>query len=284
LNVLPKEKRMTIAAGFCGTDGILLGADTLHTGTGVNLHNAKLFTAEAECGKMVMSFAGHPEFAEATIQKCAHALQSATPQLAKGHAGIAAIVSRVVESEYRRVVYKRPDRSDAHVYRLLFGIWSPDDGLGLYSTWETSIKRHEEYACLGVGEYLGHYLIRPTYHPGMRVAEIAISATYAIAKAKDYVEGCGGDTNFKVLKSDGSLGDISWHITEPIERAIKEYERQSKAFLLSLLDSDQTFRESMKRFASALRSLRRDVGSDDANERGLVKRWRSLFENPGAPQ
>jgi len=270
---------MTIAVGFCGADGILLGADTLHTGTGINLHDTKLFAVEAKCGKAIISFSGHSEFAEATIQKCDQALQMATSDPTLGHAAMAAIISRALESEYRRLVFKRPDRRDTDHFRLVLGLWSALDGLALYSTWETSMRRHYEYACLGVGEYLGHYLIRPTCNPAMRVSEIAVSATFAIARAKDYVQGCGGHTNFMVLKSDGTMGDISWHVTEPIERAIKEYEVQSKAFMLSIVDTEANFRASLERFTGRLTELRRDLGSDD-KERGLVSRWLSLFERP----
>ncbi|HTU47050.1 MAG TPA: hypothetical protein VMF91_18455 [Bryobacteraceae bacterium] len=246
----------------------------------MNLHESKLFPVKAGCGKAIFSAAGDAEFAQATIYKCAEAIRSADPSSIGGQADLARVISHALDLEYRRLVFRRPDRHPSYHFQLLFAVWSPRDGAALYSTRETSVKPCTEYVCLGAGLYLGHYLLRPMYQTGMSLRDIALPATYAIAKAKEYVEGCGGHTNFMVLKSDGRIGDVSWHITEPVERALKEYEATTKALLFSLADSSAGFAAAMETFSAKMDDLRTTVGANLQDDSGLIRRWRSLFENP----
>jgi hypothetical protein len=272
---------MTIAAGFCVRDGVLICADTLHTGTGMSLHAAKLFSSDLPgSGKIIFASAGNADFAQATIQKCITNLNGLRPGGTIGHGEIIAAIEGILDSEYRRLVFQRPDRDrQAHDFRMLIAVWTPKQGSALYSTWEIAIKQCQEYACLGIGEYIANYLIPPMYHSGMRLPDVAVTATYALAKAKDYVDGCGGETNFKFLTSSGFMGEVDWHITEHIEAVFRDYETHARAFVFSLAENDLAFGDRLKVFRGDLEVLRDRLRSND--DAGLLRKWLSLFEDPG---
>ena len=126
----------------------------------------------------------------------------------------------------------------------------------------------------------GTTLIRPLYQPGMRLAEIALPVTYAFGKAKEFVEGCGGQTNFVVLRSDGSMDDVSWHVTEPIERALKDYEVRTRAFLFSVADVEAAFNSSLETLTAGLKDIRATVGASGDEHRSLIRKWLQLFSDP----
>jgi len=273
---------MTIAAGFVVRDGVLLCADTLYTPGGAKLPGAKIVASEIPCGKVIFAFAGNADFAQATIQKCLGSLRRKTPEQLATNAAIAAIVEKVLDSEYRRLVYNRPDRDQGtHDFRLLLACWnSSEEMASLYTSYETSIKACEEYDCFGAGYYLGNYLIRPMFHPTMSTEEAQIIATYAVARAKEYVEGCGDRTNIVTLKHDGTINGISWTETEPLERALKGFDARVRVLLFGLLtQTDMNFYRALQLFNDTVGDIRVQLGLDDKGRFRQIQQMQSLFTN-----
>src|SRR5439155_15879731 len=103
----------------------------------------------------------------------------------------------------------------------------------------------------GAGQYLGDFIIRPMFHAGMATHEASIAATYAIARAKDYVEGVGGSTHMVVLSHNGELHPIDLRATESMESALRTFDSHVKQLLFSLLTQDDSrFRQSLEMFGS----------------------------------
>ena len=92
---------MTIAAGFRVRDGVLLCADTLFTGQGANLYSPKMRIAEFAGGKIVFTFSGNAELAQATIERCIDDLQDVTHRQIKANQDAIAIAAKRLDSEYR---------------------------------------------------------------------------------------------------------------------------------------------------------------------------------------
>jgi len=106
---------MTIVAGFFVRDGVLMCADTLHSGTGANVYESKLHPLLTDHVRVIFSFSGNAPFATSVIQDCSRALRNTKPSQFKGHSDVADVVREVLNREYRRLVYDRPDRNyDIH--------------------------------------------------------------------------------------------------------------------------------------------------------------------------
>ena len=100
---------MTIAAGFVCKDGVILCADTEHTGWPSKFHESKLDHFEIPAGKIAFALAGNRSFAWCAIQKCRERLRSVAPQ------SVANELEQILETEYRRNVFGHPSYSNGSV-------------------------------------------------------------------------------------------------------------------------------------------------------------------------
>ena len=117
--VLPKEKCVTIAAGFLHRNGVLLCADTqVEQGEGKS-DISKIHSFNCEGAKL--AFAGNHPFAISTIQECEARLKRTAPKDAL------AVVEHVLDAEYKRVVLSLPEQAtDASVHYWLLVAICPD--------------------------------------------------------------------------------------------------------------------------------------------------------------
>ena len=154
----PQPKPMTIAAGFNFQDGLLISTDTQHGG-GSRLQASKIFTKDDYSNglKTVFAYAGSMYSARMGVQHC----ESALEQLPAGADEIA--LREVIEAQlanlYTQTIAACPDPTDSG-FDLIAGLWSPAGGLHAYRCHDPQVMEFPGYALAGVGEYLGHYLIR----------------------------------------------------------------------------------------------------------------------------
>ncbi len=229
---------MTIAAGFLCRDGIVLCADTEQQAWAMKLHGSKMGDFECATGdKVCYAYAGNTAFALSAVQKCEKRLQSTEIT------NVFAEIESILDREYRRNVLKHPDHAtDGNLpYHLLLAIWKRDEKKAkLYVTAQTSIHQSTNYECIGIGDSLGHYLIRPMFNLGMKDREAMNMAAYALAMVKDYVPGCGGLSVFKILKDDGRIGTIASGFKngtfDLIEKYAKTYDYLARRFLMMMVD------------------------------------------------
>jgi hypothetical protein len=228
---------MTIAAGFLCRDGIVLCADTEQQAWAMKLHGSKMGDFECANGdKVCYAYAGNTAFALSAVQKCQNRLQSTriTNTIVE--------IESILDREYRRNVLKHPDHATDGTlpYHLLLALWKRDDKKAkLYVTAQTSIHQSQNYECIGIGDSLGHYLIRPMFNRGMKDREALNMAAYALAMVKDYVPGCGGLSVFKILKDDGRIGTVTSAFDgtfDLIEKYAKSYDYMARRFLMMMVD------------------------------------------------
>jgi 20S proteasome alpha/beta subunit len=278
---------MTIAAGFCASDGILICADTLYSGgSGIKLYDPKVFSVQAPAGKAIFTFSGNANFAIAAIQKCQASLLSASPKKVATRENIASLVESVISGEYRKHIFRRPDRRDTDGYQILACIWSAHDGAALYSSWETSlIQCTAGYECIGVGQHLGHYLIRQMYRPNLTLTEAAIIALSTISKAKEYVDGCGGRTSVGIITADGTLDEsfsIRSDLTDILENQLTVFDASARKLLLAILGNvDEAFNKELREFVISVSGIRTILGVSE-HGRNLYKQIAEIFKKPGA--
>lgn len=242
---------MTIAAGFLCTDGILLCADTEHTGWAAKSHHSKVDHFEVPGGKVCFALSGASALAWSAIQECSKQLQAAPSN------DLVADIETILDAEYRRNVLGHPNYTDFD-YSLLLGIWIPNEHPRLYFTTATAITEVKEFQCIGIGAELASYLIRPGFY-GLTLRSAAALAAYTLGSVKDSIRGCGGMSIYVLLRNDGTVGLLtSEHDggTKEVEEYAKAFDFQIKRLLLWMADlqgEDIQFQQNVSNLVKAIK-------------------------------
>lgn len=237
---------MTIAAGLLCQDGVLICADTEHTGWASKTHQIKIgdFELPATGAKICFALAGATAPAWSAIEKCRKAL------LDDSTGDLPSRIEAILDSEYRRNVATLPSYSDFD-YQLLVGLWEPGShAVKLYSTTATTFVPVREFACIGIGGELASFIIRPAF-VGLTLRQALPLSIYTLACVKDAIAGCGGMSIYHLIRNDGSVGTISsGHLgtTVNVEQYSKTFDFMTRRLLLLLADTDMdenTFRGNL---------------------------------------
>lgn len=95
---------------------------------------------------------------------------------------------------------------------LLLGVWVAGAGSRLFETSRTKVTEVDDHYCVGLGAYLARYVTDLFFPPGSSpsVEETKPLAAYIVGRAREYVEGCGGNTFVRALLDDG-MDDRVWN-------------------------------------------------------------------------
>ena len=247
---------MTIAAGFVYRDGVLLCSDSQLTTYTSKTDARKLGYSSGPWGVSCVAIAGNGDFATTAAQR----MRDELDKLA-GPDGVMSTAERVLDRYYRKLVLSNPRHSTLPLdYSLLLTFRLPGQAAKLYVTQDTAIREITTYRCEGIGESLGHYLIRYLWRPDMSEEEIVSLAAYVIASAKNNVKDCGGKTFVGCLRSvDGSLADYSneEHVRH-IENIYGWYEQEARRFMISHCTvSDDEFKKQLATLTKSSLRIRR---------------------------
>ncbi len=197
---------MTIAAGMVFDNGAMICADTKQT-AGMTLYDTKIYPKEYASGvKSIFAIAGSVRFARMAVSDC----EKAISKLGADRTEIEDSIKNTLIDVHAKHIYPHPDHgySGGPDFFLLVALWSPIDGLGMYVTDRTALDPCTTYDCVGAGDYLGHYIIRPHYRSVITLEEALILLTTAIQRIKAYDSNCGGFSEIAVLTKTGELGNI----------------------------------------------------------------------------
>ena len=136
---------MTIAIGFVCIDGVLLCADTEHTGFTSKTHHAKIDNFEVPNGRVCFALSGSSALAWAAMEKCKKQLQK------KASDDLASDIEQILDEEYRRNVLTHPDYVNLE-YQFLIGICATGKRVELYATTRTAMRRISNFECIGIGQ------------------------------------------------------------------------------------------------------------------------------------
>jgi len=257
---------MTIAVGFVHRNGVLLCADTQHETATMKSHATKLHRCEYWDGHAAFAYAGNSAFAVAAIQKCMKRISASN----KGEDPIF-LAESVLETEYRRLVYRHPDRLiDPYLgYQVLLAVQrNSQETTELHASYEVSLRRVDVYEAIGIGKPLADYLIVPSLAAKSPEHEILCFATYLVSIAKEHVPGCGGMSLFSNLRNDGSIEDFEKHpMVEHLETVSGGFFMKARQLLFGHVDprcSDEDFQRNLDHFNGVVRDLR--------------KRWKATVE------
>jgi hypothetical protein len=148
---------MTAAAGFAYHDGIVLCADTLLSGGIVSRHVSKIGGFRFSDGVALFAIAGHTDMAEAAVQQCEDPLREYSGNPRK-RSQIANIIRGALGAEYKTHVIGNGYEGTTKDYAIIVALHSEVDGLGLYATASTQLKRSRsgcEIICLASTTFAG---------------------------------------------------------------------------------------------------------------------------------
>jgi hypothetical protein len=256
---------MTIAAGFMSKDALIICADTLISGGVVSSHQSKLGGYKFKDGAAIFAFAGHVDFAEAAIQLCGEALRDHAKGQPRTHSQMAALVRRVLASEYKTHVIDNNYVGTIYDYTVIVGIRSAIDGLGLYCTNQTTMKRSRRgFELIGEGESIALLAARRfgdyRSYRRMEIEDITLLAAYAIGEAKRHQEGsCGGGSVILVIPKNGQIYPAFGMDLPTIERYATKFHQYTNLLLSLFLDIDgDNFSRELQGFPGAIAKLREE--------------------------
>jgi 20S proteasome alpha/beta subunit len=251
----PRRREMTIAAGFVYKDGVLLCADTQQEGGAIKFDRPKIGLFECPGGKVAFALAGNVQFAMSAIQKCADGLKVTEPQ------NTITTLEAILEHEYRRHVYDHPryKEDDALGYSFLICFWpSGSEATSLFVTHEHALDScFERFDAVGSGLELAYILARPFIYHLMSEEDALILAAYVLARVKSAIPGCGGDSQFVVLRNDGTCQLVLGIKLDQIADIATKFDKAAHLLLFAMnQDSDEAFQQAIDSFSHVAKSTR----------------------------
>jgi 20S proteasome alpha/beta subunit len=254
---------MTIAAGFNFNDGVLICADTKHS-AGFSIDASKIFAKRYGNGAAsVFAYAGSMRYCRTAIQH----IESSIEDLERKDATLSTMRA-LVEEELKKLhtdnLYLHPGFRTGKVSVGFIGaLWSPKEGLLPISIEDASVNEFQGYDCIGSGEYLGHYLIRPKYKSlklPISFDSVVLLSAYALMSIKGYDEACGGKSEMVVVrKRDGVSPVRVLNITKG-ERYSWGFDKAVQNLYFALFDpktTDAHMAAHLHAFQSNMKSIRR---------------------------
>jgi 20S proteasome alpha/beta subunit len=250
---------MTIAAGFVHRDGILLCADTEHTGYNLKSHAPKVRHFECVWGRIGIAYAGNADNATAVSQKLEKLLKPLRLKdpLPK--------IEELIDGQYRRLVHRNPNQDNAD-FALLIVVRSKNQPPRLYVTSGVAVLEVDTYRIIGIGETFGEQLVEPGFVRGADSERILLLALHAMALVKRHVPFCGGLSMYLDMRKDGTILE---HYGEPFLERLEKWVGVYHLLSWNLLNqfasrkmSDADFARNLEYFAAKLIEARQNFADD----------------------
>lgn len=150
---------------------------------------------------MINTFAGDPDLVKSFNGKFRDAMSKVKPP------HTAAQIQDVIET-----VLSFLDVLDANPTELwmLCAIAIPNTEMRLVRTTGKIVSQVPDYSYIGVGDssllrHLGQLVMMVQHYKPYRANQASMLGVYLVLKAKAFIEGCGGDTDVYILRSNGHL-------------------------------------------------------------------------------
>lgn len=260
---------MTITAGFCTRDGILICADSLYTGVS-KVNQQKIWgyhvdgDGDGDMSKscsVVFGIAGHEDNSKMAIEDCLHAIAACPPRERTGKK-IRDLLRDEIGKIHAKYVDSHPESERDNLrFDLIIAAWLPlAGGCRMFKSSGPAVTSAEPYHCIGTGYYLGDFMMKRFAHGHMSLRQAVVIAVQGIAAAKSYDANCGGPTQFMTISGSGQLSNFVPYNTYDAESYISQFESECRSMLFHLAEtqsSDETFEEELERFVDKVKKIRR---------------------------
>jgi 20S proteasome alpha/beta subunit len=198
-------RAMTITAGFKFKDGVLLCADTEQTQGDLKFSGSKLIFEDLRpASSIAFAISGDVSYATMAAQEIIAELRQSKVST---HSAIESIIKARILGIYADHLYPHPRAaySDAPAFDLLIAVWA-EGFVRLLSARATAVTEILDYDCMGIGQTLAKYLIKPVYHGrDLKQRDVEMIAVRMLVHVKENVAGCGQQSEFLVLATNGSI-------------------------------------------------------------------------------
>jgi len=222
---------MTIGIGFRCYNAVVLACDSLVTMPGVyKEHQHKLVFIEKKGEVIASCYAGTPNLAFAFYRRLEQSLQSTEPASAQQVIDVISELAHEFKKKYpKQMPYEQ----------FLFAISLAEQKPKL-ARLENGIVDEPDTPCIGVGDSaLVKYLIgKLTWYPAMiESADYSVVlAAYIVAQAKEFIDGCGGDTSAVIIKEDAEVEPYMGLPIEDLQSRFGDFDNGMRAHFKKLVD------------------------------------------------
>lgn len=257
-----ESKAMTIALGFPCVDGIVLCSDSQMTVQGqMKYHESKIHTicslSEKARWTVGLTYSGDPSIMKSLYEQVKNTL------LEKPDAVTKKLVIETLRQALHDVHENSPDM-DTEFVDVICGMAINYD-MGMYVGRRTTLHEETELAFAGVGDsslsrFLASTLPVSLYPMTTKAAQLL--GVYIIEQAKQFVDGCGGDTYVITLNAADSMfsswdNKSSQHLDELTVLA-KNIQRRVHDLVETLIDVDD---QEMGILENAIRETKRQTNA-----------------------
>ena len=188
---------MTIAAGFCCSDGVVICADReLTYPEAVRLDAFKVRTFSSVNLEGAVTGAGDWAYLLMALQTIQKEMGSA-----QNFEEVEGRFQGIVLDIYERNIALYPDHPKP-TFDLLLGVRWCDGRRILLQSNATAFTASNKFEVLGVGMELGRHLADILYSPSMSSQQVCLLAAYILRLAKKYVQFVGGHSDIYSLTGD----------------------------------------------------------------------------------
>jgi 20S proteasome alpha/beta subunit len=272
--LLGKANSMTIATGFCCSDGVILAADTLITmvGGAGKSYESKIFEVDFDLN-MFLTYAGDPDFAKEYVNELSEQVKGKTPSQALA---LAKDLSTRLYTDH----YFTPQEG-AKTYATMLLTLQDSYSVSLYSITEKHFVRvQNKYIALGIGNEQAQAFFDPYFKIGMGIRQCERIARYGIFKVKKFVQGCGGDTEVRQVSDTPrfrTIKTISTRMSADIDNDFEYFDRQIGKLLIAYSDFSVNQKEFRRTGLTLLKALEeRRKKTIDAAPAALKEYFRNL--------
>lgn len=245
---------MTIGIGFLCEDGIVLCADNQITWPESHkYYECKLYPHGTAGWTVAMTFSGSPEL-----------MKSFNGKLRDSMALMPApyTVSRIQDNVETILSFFDVLKDDPMQLSLLCGIVIPGKEFRLLKTEGWIVREVSRFEYVGVGDssvlrYLSPFL---TQTRGYTISQAFNLGIYLTLQARRYIEGCGGETDAIVLKSNGRLTNFRGpHHVEQKLLLLEHFLNRAATDFFDDRSTEEEFKDSVERLTKALKEYRPEV-------------------------
>jgi len=261
---LPRRKVVTIAAGFVARDGIVLCADTQETyGQLLKLNTPKIIVRPeffVPGPRIVFAGAGHGPFIDKLANEAWKRVSTRTS--AGDFAEVCDDIEASIKDTYEE--FGRIFQSGAMPEAEMIYAVAVAGRNGLFKAIGPIVNPVDRYASVGVGLYLADYIHERLGLATPRLADSGwyeILAIYLLQQAKEYIDGCGGESHVLTLRASGKISVVDPADVTLIARHINALDRNSSTVLMSTPDlklTDEEMDGRIETFVNLARNLRKE--------------------------
>lgn len=272
---------MTIAAGFKCSDGVLLCADSQYSGWDKTFRDKVfLFSPNQHLPvSLGFAFAGDEDHARTAIEDCESAVEAIVPRAQN----IWREVRLAVREAIKHVVgdYSSISSLDQNQKpEFLVGI-RVNAQVGLFHAREMAFRRVDGLKCIGAGYYLAQFLVSHIGHPEFqRIEQFLPFVVRALASTKRHVDGCGGGSQFLVMRGSGLCSAVKGLESDELDEIALRFDALTGDLFGSLAApiTEEDFARRLGTFDSRMNGLRKALLADGGMYQTFVN---ALSDIPG---